>query len=415
MWCSRFIILATTGIIAGVVVAQKNSSSLCKSIPVVDTFFLPRPFSSNLTDSFVQTDAPGPTGAQIQADPSSPYICFDDEFAGLLQGEPVLAVNQSGLTAFEAGAWAPEGNAVWFSSAIGVAQFGKVQVFHLDNSTVTTPALHTTQTQLLPLANPNGGYYFNGTVYFVLAGSPDVGGSVVAINPTTFETDEIVNSYFGLQYPSLDDIALVPPRSKRHPHSCAVDGEVEMIFSCLDFNAYGYPLHTPDIPNSYWKFTPRTQTLRAVLDRADILFPNGVAFDKDFTTLYASETAYTATIGPSNSSTGFPGIYKYRLGDGCTPQDKELFAMARGGAPDGIKVDDRGRVWTIEAEGLVVRNPQGKVIGIFNRWFFLDGEPAELSMGNFALAHDKVVLLAFSKIWVVQLSEVVFSADRLSI
>ncbi|OAL34183.1 hypothetical protein AYO20_06638 [Fonsecaea nubica] len=398
MWCSQSIVFATTGIIAGVL-AQKNSSLLCKSIPVVDTFFLPRPFSSNLSDSFVQTDAPGPVGAQSQADPSSPYICFDDEFAALVQGEPVLAVNQSGLTAFEAGAWAPEGNAV----------------FHLDNGTVTTPALHTTQTQLLPLANPNGGYYFNGTVYFVLAGSPDAGGSIVTINPTTFETDEIVNSYFGLQYPSLDDIALVPPRSKSHPQSCAVNGEVEMIFSCLDFNAYGYPFHTPDVPNSYWKFTPRTQTLRAVLDRADILFPNGVAFDKNFTTLYASETAYTATIGPSNSSTGFPGIYKYRLGDGCTPHDKELFAMTRGGAPDGIKVDDRGRVWTIEAEGLVVRNPQGKVIGIFNRWFFLDGESAELSMGNFALAHDKVVLLAFSKIWVVQLSEVVFSADRLSI
>jgi gluconolactonase len=317
------------------------------------------------------------------------------------------------MSAFEAGAWAPDRNEVWFTTSIGVETSGIVQVLNLANYTVSTPTLRSPQTSLLPLANPNGGYYFNGTLYLALAGSPTTGGSIVTIDPITLQTEEIVNSYFGLRFPSLDDVVVVPPISPRHPTSCSRNGLVQIFFSAVDFAVYGLAYALPQIPNSYWRFTIQSQNLRAAIPRADVLQPNGAALDRSFSSLYVTDFAPTIDFGVSNSSTGSPAIYKYSLDDNCLPYKKELFALVRGGSADGIKVDDYDRVWTIESEGLVVRDPYGKVIGIFNRSFFLSGEPEDVNMGNFALAGDKVVLLALTKIWIVKLTEVVFSEGRL--
>ena len=66
-------------------------------------------------------------------------------------------------------------------------------------------------------------------------------------------------------------------------------------------------------------------------------------------------------------------------------------------------------MWTGEYDGIVVRSPTGKVLGIFNAEAFQDrkGKP----LANFALAADKLDLLAMDLMYVLQLGQNVTSAE----
>ncbi len=76
--------------------------------------------------------------------------------------------------------------------------------------------------------------------------------------------------------------------------------------------------------------------------------------------------------------------------------------MPRSGNADGIHVDDYGRVWTAERDGIVVRGPRGKELGVFNAEVLVD---EKVPIANFALAGDKLVILAIDRIWVVGLGQ----------
>ncbi len=100
--------------------------------------------------------------------------------------------------------------------------------------------------------------------------------------------------------------------------------------------------------------------------------------------------------------------------------NKRLFAFARQGFANGIKIDDQGRVWTAEYEGVVVRDgSSGKVLGLFNAQDIIlnnKENPVDVRdvapIANFAIAGDQLVILAFDRIFGVQLAETVISADR---
>jgi gluconolactonase len=87
-----------------------------------------------------------------------------------------------------------------------------------------------------------------------------------------------------------------------------------------------------------------------------------------------------------------------------------MFGLTRNGISDGIHIDDAGRVWTAETEGVVVRNVRGKVIGLFNNQAITGN--ASLVIENFALAGDTLVILDMQTIWTVKLAETVITAGR---
>lgn len=102
--------------------------------------------------------------------------------------------------------WVYDRNEVWFTSSVQVIEAGQsTQIYHynlLKNSiTHVTPSVD--------VVNPNGGYYFDGLVYFTTSGNSSVAPSVVSIDPTTYKTEIILNSYFGLPFNFIDDIAIV--------------------------------------------------------------------------------------------------------------------------------------------------------------------------------------------------------------
>lgn len=88
----------------------------------------------------------------------------------------------------------------------------------------------------------------------------------------------------------------------------------------------------------------------------DFAGPNGLAFSPDEQVLY---------VGDSRDRI----IKRYQVaGDGHL-HDGVLFADQRGderfGAPDGMKVDDEGRLWTTGAGGVAVYTPDGDKLGEF--------------------------------------------------
>jgi sugar lactone lactonase YvrE len=88
----------------------------------------------------------------------------------------------------------------------------------------------------------------------------------------------------------------------------------------------------------------------------DFVQPNGLAFSPDESVLY---------IGDSGNRT----IRRFVVAGDGTLSGGELFSDMRGdertGAPDGMKVDEDGRLWTTGAGGVSVIEPDGTVLGQF--------------------------------------------------
>ena len=104
-------------------------------------------------------------------------------------------------------------------------------------------------------------------------------------------------------------------------------------------------------------------------------------------------------------------MYAYDLDKHMMPVNRRVFGMVSRGIADGLHVDDDGNVWTAESDGVVVRNPAGKTIGVFNGPYYLSNKDNEagdpIPIANFALAGDTLVILAVDRIWTVKLAKMI--------
>ena len=96
-----------------------------------------------------------------------------------------------------------------------------------------------------------------------------------------------------------------------------------------------------------------------------IAFPNGVALSPDGKTLYVNQSDPKAPI-----ITAFPLRPDGTVEDGRVFFDATSLLPGRKGLPDGLKVDERGNLWTSGPGGILVISPAGKLLGILNT-----GEP----------------------------------------
>jgi gluconolactonase len=89
----------------------------------------------------------------------------------------------------------------------------------------------------------------------------------------------------------------------------------------------------------------------------DLRRPNGLAFSHDEKTLYVAQSDGQAPV-----ITAYPVNADGSLGAGKVFFDCKTLAPLRGG-PDGLKVDKAGNVWSTGPGGVIVLNPQGKLLG----------------------------------------------------
>lgn len=191
--------------------AQKNITS----IPGQYTYLLPQPYEANLTQDFISgTSLNNKTVAySLSEAQSSPFVSFSQEFEDLIGTaslQTIVACTSFPFTwAGEAGIWVPDLNQVWFTSTL----YGgptSLYVLFLENNTVIKPEFLVAKgySVRIPLANPAGGYYFDGTVYVCLTGDERESASLIGIDPYTYQVTPIVNSYFGLELPPIDDVVV---------------------------------------------------------------------------------------------------------------------------------------------------------------------------------------------------------------
>ncbi|KAK5121026.1 hypothetical protein LTR85_005810 [Meristemomyces frigidus] len=399
-------------------------SNLTVQVPAVDTLLLPRPFNDSFDQPFVDTtfgNRTSATSATISAARNASFIAYDDEFLSIIGEDPkvrLLATSSSPNIsfAFEAGVWVPELNQVWFTAYLDPTP-GYLSILDLNTSTVFRPRIEPAG--ILP--NPNGGYYFNGKVYMTTFGDTTTTPAIVAIDPRTYHAEEVVNSYFGLPLSGPDDVTVAVSQSNDTKHEC-------IFFTDFFFNDEGLDADTfkgpSELPYFVWRYTTHNENLRPVIGPLEIPVPNGLAVDAANSLLYVTDGPDTSVFQRqvNHTTPSFAGIYQYDLAgvDGCTPLNKRLIAFARQGFANGIKVDDKGRVWTAEYEGVVVRDGMtGKVLGLFNAVDIIlnnTENPVDVRdvapFANFALAGNELVILAFNRIFGVKLAERVVDPKR---
>lgn len=183
------------------------------SIPAAYTHILPTGFQGNLTQGFIRTEVDDQEIESLLSQAQSvPFISYSTEFTNLIADatvETLISPNDTDLPfswAGEAGIWLPDLNQVWCTSTHGPPTF--LYSISLEDKTVTQVDV--------PLSGPAGGYYFNGTVYVAMTGDEDGPAGLVAIDPHTHQVTPVVNSYFGLELPSVDDVVAIYSGGQTH-------------------------------------------------------------------------------------------------------------------------------------------------------------------------------------------------------
>lgn len=402
MWPSITASIAAMALLQHTAAASSKASVV--SIPAQYTYLLPGNFTGDPSYSFANgTSTTEPSVNNLLADAAqAPFISFDDEFLDLLGPNPTphLIEQRSSNFAGEAGVWIKERGELWYTTWINDGPT-HIEILNLTDNSIRRPNISE------PTENPNGGFYHQGLVYFsslrVMTDNSSSGG-VVSVDPETGHVEQVLNSYMGLNFDSIDDVAWVtqPGTNKSY-----------MYITILPFTILGdSPLPLDRLPQGIWRFDPQEQVLLPVISRTDLPVANGVRPSPDQKHLYVTDfggDGHAAAWGLP-AQVGSPSVYKYDLDDEMYPVNRRVIASARMQAPDGVRVDNKGRLWTGEGEGVVVRNRHGKVIGIFNAQYFTR-DAVNVAIVQFALAGDALIILGQDKLWRVKLAEMLVTVS----
>lgn len=296
------------------------------SIPPEYAYLLPLPFEGNITQNFIDTTSSNASlDTLFAAARNATYIAYDEDFYSILGPSPTIQLieykNETVPFAEEAGIWVPNHNQVWFTSDGSVLPT-YFSILDLSTNTITTPnntAQHGTY--------PNGGTYFNNLVYFTSLGNKSIHfpPGIYSIDSSSPSTPPIpiLNSYFGVNLNSVDDLTWVSPNTSLGSTSCTHPNEPNLFFTTLDLNPAGETdLSVAVLPNAVYRFTPSTKFLRAVISRADVLVPNGIRVDPSGKYLYVTDSSPLTLLGAGAGSPpngGSPAIYRFELDSTATP------------------------------------------------------------------------------------------------
>ncbi|SCZ97967.1 BZ3500_MvSof-1268-A1-R1_Chr7-3g09653 [Microbotryum saponariae] len=378
-----------------------------------------------------------------------PFIALHSDFASIVGANPKLDLIASteksrggnGVSLFhEAGVWAPQtkgsdqGDVYITSNIIGNDRDGleikvcrlrfstssesaaKVAPSKSDSSVLVVPGVEYEDLQHLAdevvMANGATAYgsnilwcsqgqhkKFTAPLRIKLESSEDpkdnrVAGSLILSEPQadgTFKNRTLLNHFRGREFNALNDVAV-------HPQS-----------GCIFFTDPDYGLEQgfkgpSQLPNGVWRYCPKTGALGMVAD--GLCKPNGIVCSPDGKTCYVTDTDYIHGDG-TMVSTRMGAIYAYDiLHYDKIPQlhNKRLFALVDCGAPDGIKVDELGNIYTGTFEGVDVYHPDGYALGkiVIPK----DDEGNQRGCANLVFGpKGKLVILSETTVWVASIAQ----------
>jgi gluconolactonase len=162
----------------------------------------------------------------------------------------------------------------------------------------------------------------------------------------TRSVDTVVDRWRGLQFNSPNDVIVKSDRTVwfTDPNYGEVQGFKD----------------APEVGTYVYRHDPATGETVVVAD--SFKKPNGLAFSPDESVLYVTDTG--ANQAPGSYFVGLPHhVRAFDVRDGRHLHNGRLFAVVSPGAPDGIKLDVQGRVYTSSATGVQVFTSEGDLLG----------------------------------------------------
>ena len=206
-------------------------------------------------------------------------------------------------------------------------------------------------------------------------GTPDERARISAVDPTSGETETIVDELGSLPLNSPNDVVV---RS---------DGSI-----WFTDPSYGWLQgFKPEPAHGDYVYRFKSGRLTVVEDTFDK--PNGLAFSPDESVLYVGDSGANYELGTFDPRRPHH-IRAFDVLDGKRLANSRLFATITPGFPDGIKVDSDGRVYVSCFSGVQIFEPDGELLDEID----LPGAV------NFAFADTTLLITTDTAIWAAELS-----------
>lgn len=124
--------------------------------------------------------------------------------------------------------------------------------------------------------------------------------------------------------------------------------------------AEGHPGEEEYGGHHVFRYDPATGELDAVV--TDVAMPNGLAFSPDERVLYVADSSRSPTREDAPPGDGH-AVHAYDVVGGRRCERGRVLAEVDPGVPDGLRVDERGHLWTTSDTDVLVLRPDGREVG----------------------------------------------------
>jgi gluconolactonase len=282
--------------------------------------------------------------------PASAFIVHAPEFEAVLGTEPRLdrVVDSD---AHEGPVYAVDEDALYFTTlptSMGAASPPRVAIKRVALDGDRFPVESARVSVVRSDANVANGMTLDrdGRLLVCEQGSRSRPAAVTRFDPATGAAERVVDAWRGLPLNSPNDVITKS------------DGTI-----WFTDPSYGHLQGFRPAPRAgdfVYRYDPRSSQLSIVADSLDK--PNGLAFSPDGRVLYVTDSGANQEPGSYHQERPHH-ILAFDVHNGRRLENERLFAITTPGFPDGIKVDEGGRVYASAFSGVHVFDPGGELIG----------------------------------------------------
>ncbi len=277
---------------------------------------------------------------------SAAFSSHDAAFDAVLGDAPEL-IHMIDVDAHEGPVYVVDEDALYFTTAprktrVSAAHFPVVDIKKLS---LVSGAVELVRAN----ANAANGMTLGGDGRLLVCeqGTPTSHGQISAVDRATGDVQTVVDAWRGLRFNSPNDVV--------------VRGDGSIWFTDPGYGHLQGFKPEPVVGDYVYRHDPHTGQTSVVADSFEK--PNGLAFSPDHSVLYIGDSGANQEPGSF-----YPKLPHHILAfdisaDGRRLTGARLFAVVAPGFPDGIKVDDGGRVYASSFDGVQVFSPQGDLIG----------------------------------------------------
>jgi gluconolactonase len=228
---------------------------------------------------------------------------------------------------------------------------------------------------------PNGMTAWGSRLLVCEQGGLDRPARLSALNPATGAVTTVVDA--------------VGPRPLNSPNDVVVRRDGSIWFTDPAYGHLQGFRPAPALPDAVYRFDPATGRIEMVADGFDK--PNGLVFSPDETVLYVADSG--AVQGPGSYSADRPHcVHAYDVLGGDRLGSRRLVDVTTPGTPDGLTVDEDGRLYVCCADGVRVLSPDGTLLGRIA----VPGGAVNLTFGG--RNRDRLFITADTAVWVAVLN-----------